>query len=144
MKITWGTGLAIWLVVFVLAVLTFVAFAFTQDVNLVHEEYYQKGVDFDNERAMRDRAKLEDYRFSIAQNKETVNISIEEEYFSGITDVEAYFYRSSDRRKDIRFPFKSSILNAPVKELIRGKYDLKISWKKDGKDYLLEKYFFLK
>ncbi len=144
MKITWGTGLAIWLVVFVLAILTFVAFAFTQDVNLVHKEYYQKGVDFDNERAMRERAKLEDYRFLIAQNKETINISIEEDYFLGITDVEAYFYRPSDRHKDIRFPFQSSILNVSSKKLIKGKYDLKISWKKNGEDYLLEKYFYLK
>ena len=144
MKISWGTGLAIWLVFFVLSILTFVAFAFTQDVNLVHKEYYQKGVDFDNERAMRERAKLEDYRFSIAQNKERVSISIEEEYFSGITNMEAYFYRPSDRHKDIRFSFKSSILNVSATKLIRGKYNLKISWKKDGEDYLLEKYFFLK
>ena len=144
MKINWGTGLTIWLVVFVTAILTFVAFAFSQDVNLVHQEYYQKGVDFDNERAMRDRAKLEDYKFSVAQNKKTVNISIEEDYFLGITDVEAYFYRPSDRHKDIRFSFESSMLSVSTTKLIRGKYDLKISWKKDGKDYLLEKYFFLK
>ena len=144
MKFNWGTGLAIWLVVFVLAILTFVFFAFQQDVNLVNEEYYQKGVDFDNERAMRERAKLEDYRFSIGQNKELVNISIDETYFSKISEVEAYFYRPSDRRKDIRIKFNASILEVPTTKLIKGKYDLKISWKKDGKDFLLEKYFYLK
>jgi len=144
MKFNWGTGIFIFLIIFVLSILSFVFFAFQQDVNLVHEEYYQKGVDFDNERGMRERAKLEDYRFSIGQNKELVNISIDETYFSEISDVEAYFYRPSDRREDIKFQFKSSILEVSTTKLIRGKYDLKISWKKDGKDYLLEKYFFLK
>jgi len=144
MKFNWGTGLAIWLVVFVLAILTFVFFAFQQDVNLVNQEYYQKGVDFDNERAMRERAKLEDYRFSIGQNKDFVNISIDEAYFTEITNAEAYFYRASDRHQDKKYKMKSSILNVPTNDLIKGKYELKISWEKDGTDFLLEKYFFLK
>lgn len=144
MKFNWGTGIFIFLMVFVFSILSFVYFAFQQDVNLVNKEYYQKGVDFDNERSMRERATLEESRFSIEQNNELVIISVDEAYFSEINDTEAYFYRPSDRHKDIRFVFKDSTLSIPTKSLIKGKYTLKISWKKDETDYLLEKYFYLK
>ena len=144
MKISWGTGLAIWLVIFVLSILTFVAFAFTQDVNLVHQEYYQKGVDFDNERAKRDRGTDQESQITIEQNKEQIIVSINQDYFSLINDVKLYFYRPSDRHQDKRMDFESKNVILSKTELIKGRYTLNVSWKKDGKDYLLEKYLFIK
>ena len=45
MKFTWGTGILIFLILFLLACGFFIAFAMRQDVSLVHEDYYEKGVD---------------------------------------------------------------------------------------------------
>lgn len=144
MKISWGTGLAIWLVFFVLSILTFVAFAFTQDVNLVHKEYYQKGVDFDNERAKRERGLAEESQFTIEQNREQITISINKDFFLLLKDVELYFYRPSDRHQDKRISFESESISISKSELIKGRYILNISWQKDEKDFLLEKYLYLK
>ena len=46
MKFDWGTGILIFLILFLLAAAAFMVFAFKQDVNLVYKDYYNKGVDY--------------------------------------------------------------------------------------------------
>ncbi len=46
MKFTWGTGIFIFLILFLLAAAFFIGFAMRQDVNLVHEDYYERGVEY--------------------------------------------------------------------------------------------------
>ena len=46
MKFNWGTGILIFLILFLLGSAAFIVFAFRQDVNLVHKDYYEKGVDY--------------------------------------------------------------------------------------------------
>ena len=41
-KFNWGTGVVIFLLLFLAAIITFVVFAFHQDVNMVHQDYYEK------------------------------------------------------------------------------------------------------
>jgi len=144
MKMNWGTGLAIWLTVFVIAILTFVTFAFNQDVNLVNKEYYQKGVDFDHERDKRERGLSEENYFQIQQDEQFVILTIDSNFFSKITDVEAYFYRPSDRREDKHITFSSTQLSVPKTDLIQGRYELNILWNQNNTDYQLVKDLFLK
>ena len=46
MKFNWGIGIALFLTLFLGALISFVIFAWRQDVNLVHHNYYEKGVDY--------------------------------------------------------------------------------------------------
>ena len=144
MKMNWGTGLAIWLIVFVLSILTFVAFAFNQDVNLVNQEYYQKGVRYDEVRQERELGKAQEQQFSVKQDGEYVTLSFNQDYFSQIKVLDVHFYRPSDRHKDKHLQFKTNSMSIPKTELIKGRYQLNISWEKDGEKYMLEKYFYLK
>jgi len=144
MKMNWGTGLAIWLVIFVTAILTFVTFAFNQDVNLVNKEYYQKGVHYDDVRKERERGKTQEKYFTINQEGENVNLTFDKDYFKSIKILDVQFYRPSDRRKDLHLQFETNVLNVSKSQLIKGRYQLNVSWEKDGKEYMLEKYFFLK
>ncbi len=144
MKMNWGTGLAIWLIVFVTAILSFVFFAFHQDVNLVNKEYYQKGVHFDDIRLAREKGKSQEQNITINQEGENVTLTFDKDYFSTIKKTEVQFYRPSDRREDLHIKFESNQLQVDKAKLFKGRYQLKISWEKEGKDYMLEKYFFLK
>ena len=144
MKMNWGTGLAIWLVIFVTAILSFVFFAFQQDVNLVNPEYYQKGVKYDEVRQERERGLAQDQQFTINQDGEHVTLSFNPDYFSQIKVLDVHFYRPSDRHKDKHMQFKTNSMSIPKTELIKGRYQINVSWEKDGKEYMLEKYFFLK
>lgn len=144
MKFTWGTGILIFLIIFVLFIATFVVFAFQQDVNLVHKEYYQKGVDFDQERDRKNRGASQTHQVTIEQGDGKVKIQFNEQYFSQLKDVKVYFYRASDRHEDKRFDLNQAELVVNKSDLIKGKYTLNISWKQDEEEYLLEKYFYLK
>ena len=144
MKFNWGTGLAIWLIIFVIAILTFVTFAFNQDVNLVNKEYYQKGVHFDDVRLERERGKSQEKNFSVSQEGENVSLRFDKTYFSTIKNAEVQFYRPSDRREDLQISFNNNLLIVSKTKLFKGRYQLNISWEKDGKKYTLQKYFFLK
>jgi len=144
MKMNWGTGLAIWLIVFVIAILSFVFFAFQQDVNLVNKEYYQKGVHFDDIRIERERGKSHEKYFSINQEGEYVTLTFDKDYFANIQDLDVQFYRPSDRREDKHLKFKINSISILKSDLIKGRYQLNISWKNNGEKYMLEKYFFLK
>lgn len=57
MKINWGWGLAIFISVFLVAILSFVYFATTQQVNLVESDYYPKGVTYDQQIKKQQNAK---------------------------------------------------------------------------------------
>jgi len=144
MKMNWGTGLAIWLTIFVIAIMTFVTFAFNQDVNLVNKEYYQKGVHYDDVRKERERGKTQEEYFTINQEGENVSLTFDKDYFESIEILDVQFYRPSDRRKDLHLQFETNVLNVSKSQLIKGRYQLNVSWEKDGKEYMLEKYFFLK
>ena len=64
MKFNWGTGILIFLILFLMAAAVFIGFAMRQDVNLVHEDYYEKGVDY--ERQMNAEARSVVYRDSVS------------------------------------------------------------------------------
>jgi hypothetical protein len=144
MKFNWGTGLAIWLIIFVIAIMTFVTFAFNQDVNLVNKEYYQKGVHYDDIRIEREKGKSQEEHFTINQEGENVVLSFDKDYFSTIKVLDVQFYRPSDRHQDKHLLFETNTLIVSKSDLIKGRYQLNISWEKEGEKYMLEKYFFLK
>ena len=144
MKFNWGTGLAIWLIIFVIAIMTFVTFAFNQDVNLVNKEYYQKGVHYDDIRIEREKGKSQEEHFTIKQEGGNVILNFDKDYFSTIENAKVQFYRPSDRREDLHIPFENNTLVVSKSKLFKGRYQLNISWEKEGEKYMLEKYFFLK
>lgn len=144
MKFNWGTGIFLFLVLFVIAIASFVIFAFNQDVNLVNQEYYQKGVDFDQERQKKDLGLLEAHQLKTVQNENSVIFEFDTLFFKSISDAEVYFYRPSDRMLDKHFKFETLSTQISKSKLNKGRYDLIITWKKDAKDYELNQNIFIK
>jgi hypothetical protein len=52
MKFNWGTGIFLFLIIFIGLAVAFMIFAFNQEISLVHKDYYKKGVDYDQEISM--------------------------------------------------------------------------------------------
>jgi hypothetical protein len=144
MKFNWGTGIFLFLIIFVLAMATFVTFAFNQDVNLVNKEYYQKGVKFDDEREQKQRAEKVKDKIELIQTEETISVLFDEQYFSKVKQAQAHFYRPSDRHKDLKIAFDSNKLDVPKSEFLHGRYTLILSWEYQNELYLFEKYVFIK
>jgi hypothetical protein len=144
MKFNWGTGIFLFLLLFVGAILTFVFFAFSQDVNLVNKEYYQKGVTFDEERAKKERAEKVKDKIEIIQDDTAVTIRFEDAYYAGVKDAQAHYYRPSDRHKDLKIKFDNNPLSVSKSDFIHGKYTLFLTWEYEGELYNYEKYIFIK
>ena len=145
MKFNWGTGILIFLILFLLACGLFIAFAMRQEVSLVHEDYYEKGVD--HSRQMNVEARSAQFQNDIGTqlNMGALQIDIEPSLATKMDSAHFYLYRPSDSKRDIRRSFDAaeSPLTIPGEELIPGRYILKIFWSWEGLNYELDQTVFI-
>ncbi len=140
MKFNWGTGIFLFLTVFLLACAVFIIFAFRQDVNLVHEDYYQKGVDYTDQ--MEIEARSVDYYSSFQTYLDGGHfvVEFEKSLAAKIDSGLALLYRPSDSDEDISFKIDGlDHLAIPTVDLISGRYILKMYWYSDGLKYEVDK-----
>ncbi len=141
MKFNWGTGIFIFLVLFLLACAAFIIFALRQNVNLVHKDYYEKGVNYTDQ--MNVSARSKQYYSSIQTQlfKEYLRIDLEDSLASKIDSGNVLLYRPSNSRLDIILPLnqiENSILISK-EDLVNGRYILKMTWYFDGQKYQVDK-----
>lgn len=141
MKFNWGTGIFLFLTMFILAALAFIIFAMKQDVNLVHEDYYQKGVDH-TEKMNTDARSVAFYNdLKTTLSTDYLRVDLENASEIEIDSGKVQLYRPSDSKRDVNFKFDNldNGLKIPKKELISGRYILKIYWYSNGLEYEIEK-----
>ena len=145
MKFNWGTGILIFLILFLLACGLFIGFAMRQDVSLVHEDYYEKGADHSQQMLV--DARSAQYKNAIeTQMKEGVLlIDFEASLATKMDSARFHLYRPSDSKYDILETFEASDspLIIPGDELITGRYILKVYWSWDGLKYEIDQSVFI-
>ena len=141
MKFNWGTGILIFLILFLMAAAVFIGFAMRQDVNLVHEDYYEKGVAYEDQ--MNAVARSAIFRDSIESHFDDQFLVVT---FQGLQEMKidsatVLLYRPSSSSLDIQMPFdfKQGIMKIPGTELYSGRYILKLSWFAEGLKYEVDK-----
>jgi len=141
MKFNWGTGILIFLILFLMAAGLFIAFAMRQDVNLVHEDYYEKGVDY--EKQMNAEARSLQFQDSIITRFEERSMVIS---FRGSREISVdsgsvLLYRPSSSSLDLKksFDFSVGSMSIPYTELSSGRYILKIYWYSEGLKHEVDK-----
>ena len=141
MKFNWGTGILIFLILFLAACTAFIIFAMNQDVNLVHKDYYEKGVDYTDKMNIDARSTQFSDKIQIDYNDEYLLIDFEDSLFANIDSGKVLLYRPSNSNQDVLFPmtFSESVIKIPKENLITGRYILKLSWYSDGIKYDIDK-----
>lgn len=145
MKFTWGTGIFIFLTLFLLAAGVFIIFAFRQDVNLVHKDYYQQGVDYTEQMNVEARS---------GQYKGAVKTSFaEDEFIVGFYNTPGFaidsggvkLYRPSDSDYDLQMDLNNNadVVSFPREQLISGRYILTVYWYSEGLKYELKEAVFI-
>lgn len=141
MKFNWGTAIFIFLTLFIIALVSFVFFAMKQDVNLVHKDYYQKGVDYTEK--MNTDARSAGYYSSLktSLDDDYLVVVLENSVVFEIDSGKLELYRPSDSKRDISFDFDAldGALKIPKEDLISGRYILKLYWYSKGLEYEIEK-----
>jgi len=145
MKFNWGTGILIFLILFLLACGLFIGFAMRQEVSLVHQDYYEKGVDHTHQ--MNVEARSAQYKNAVGTqlNNGLFQIDIERSLAGKMDSAHFLLYRPSDSNRDIRRSFDAaeSPLIIPGEELIPGRYILKIFWSWEGLNYEIDQAVFI-
>lgn len=142
MKINWGTGIVIFIVLFVSGMALLVYIAFSQKINLVNKDYYPLEIEhqqmIDKENNTRQLAE----NISISFSGDSILLHFPElSDFSKVTG-KVFFYRPSDFEEDISYDLKLSengqqVLNS--NGLLKGKYILQVDWNYDGTAYFTKK-----
>ena len=141
-KISWGTGIAIGIIIFVVISITMTVIFMTQDVNLVSDNYYEKSLGYQEEIDKQSRTKSLDEEVKINFNGEVINILFPSAYLDKDLSGEIYFYRPSNPGLDFKLPLHigedgSQII--PTQRLEKGFWRLKLNWTMDGNGYYSER-----
>lgn len=141
MKFNWGTGILIFLILFLAACAAFIIFAMRQDVNLVHKDYYEKGVDYTDKMNVDARSAQFENKIQVAAQDEILLIGFEESLVANIDSGKVLLYRPSSSKQDVYSPmiFSENVIKIPKENLISGRYIIKLSWFSNGLKYEIDR-----
>ncbi len=141
MKFTWGTGIFVFLVLFLAASAAFIIFASRQQVNLVHKDYYEKGVDYSEQMRVNERSKPFMNALNVNSTMEAFIVSIEESLSQKIDSGTVLMFRPSDKTKDIsaKLDARATQMAFDKQTLINGRYILKFTWYMNGVRYEIDR-----
>ncbi len=137
MKFNWGTGIFIFMTLFLLAAAGFIFFASQQTINLVHKDYYEKGVNYTKKMEVDARSAKYRDAFKISNTDKYLVVEIEKSLSAKIDSGNLILFRPSDSNQDILRPVErqTSVLNFRKEDLLKGRYILKFYWYSDGLKY---------
>lgn len=141
MKINWGTGIVLALVIMVSGMLYLVSIALRQNDDLVENDYYQKSITYQQhiDEARNNNALTEKIKFELSP--ESLKLSFPKLANSQEFEGEIHFYSPVEEKRDMTVQIKlDSIYNQIVdlKSLQKGRYKLKINWKANSVAYYQE------
>lgn len=131
---------------FAAGIIAMVSVSMTKNIDLVSDNYYEQGIKYQNQIDM----KLNSAEFSDKIKTEIKDsgllIEYSEDLIKGNFSGEIKFYRSSDAKKDFKVNIETDekgIQLIPVMNLDKGLWKVQFSFKKDNKNYFLEKSIFI-
>jgi hypothetical protein len=143
-KFDWGTGIFLFIALFLLANAFVIYKSFQQKNDLVVEEYYSQGLEYQKQIDRFAKANALSGRIIISENAQGLVITYPNDLKGKKIKGEVVFFRPSDEKADfhdsIRFD-TAMIQRIPVEKFIKGKYVAKFFWKMDGKEYAHESAF---
>ena len=144
MKISWGHKILFVYLGFVIGIMVLVFLANQQKFDLVTPNYYDAELKFQNVIDQKQRVTELSAPPKIAHSVNSVSIQLPEEFLNKNVTGELYLYRTSDASKDLKTNFETtkSCVEVSLKNNISGAYEVKLSWKADGKTYYNEQRIF--
>ena len=141
MKISWGVGVTIVIVVFTIVTLAFVFFAFTQDVNLVREDYYAEELKYETRIEQIKRTKNLANPLKVSVKGKGLKFSYPKNFKASKIKGDVLLYRPSDRGSDMKFSISLDSLNQQnisTSQMIKGMWKAQVSWSANDTTYFNE------
>lgn len=140
MKINWGTGIVIAFVAFIGFILFFVVRMSTDhrvNHDLVTEDYYRAELAYQKEIDAETNARDAIDQLKITRTPEGLLVVLPKGINTKQLKGKVSLYRPSNRQLDFDLSLSQSDphLLIPDKRLLDGRWDIKITWKHQGKDF---------
>ena len=139
MKFNWGTGITIFIVLFVTFILSFVFTAASIHTDLYAEDYYQQEIDYQETIAAKSNAHHISKELFLSQgtNSLVVHFPTSMKMDEGSGSIQ--FYRPNSAAGDVTYSIvkENDKMIISKSELNSGKYNVKVFWKEAGKDFLV-------
>ena len=141
MKFNWGTGIAIFFTIFVLA-LVFQVYESTKfDHSLVSNDYYADDLAYQQhyDKLVNTQQLQEGLKIWNKKQKEEIELVFPSEFSEVMGEV--YFFCSSDAKSDFRLmvqPGPDRVQRIPTHGLRRGLWKVKVDWQAEGKGFFKE------
>ena len=139
----WPIGIGVFYLLFVLSFLLFITFANSQKTELVETNYYEKGIQYQQQIDSIDRTKALHGEIRVTYQKEANRItlhfpdSISKQQVKGAV----VFFRPSDEDKDFTLPLTINAAGKqiiPDKQLVSGLWRVKLKWVMSQETYFHE------
>lgn len=141
MKINWGTGITIAIMLFMSFILYFVLKVQsdqTYDNELVVEEYYKQELVFQSQLDKKQRAQNLSEKVKIYATNQGIEVQFPSEFDSQKIQGKISLYRPSNQKLDFEKEIivASSKLFIPKQQLVDGRWDITIDWSYDTVEYI--------
>lgn len=140
-KFNWGTGILLFILLFLAAMAVFLVFASKQEFNLVEDNYYEKAVNYQQHiDKMNNTASLSS-KIQIVQDEKYIKLVFPSDFKDKTLEGTIQFYFAANEKNDLKTTIATdSVLTQiiPSSSLTPGKYTVKIDWKSDNKVFYFE------
>ena len=133
-KFHWGTGILIFLILFLLAAAFFISFATRQEITLVHDDYYERGVEHSDQIKVSERSAAYSEALYTHQDASNFFVGVDSALAVEMDSARLLLFRPSNKSLDLNSEFDASRgeLLIPKEDLTKGRYILKLSWSANG------------
>ncbi len=146
MNWSWGKSIILAFIIFIGLVSWALIKSFNTSIDLVTPNYYEEELKFEEKISQTKAGDAYQGKILFKALAEGLQIQFPEEWQSDAIKGEILMYRPNDARKDfttvIHFD-EGNIQNLPAKQLLNGKWRIKISWTDSGKSFYYEEILFL-
>lgn len=142
MKISWGVKIAAVYTLFVIGVMIMVFIFMNQDVSLVTDDYYAKGIKYQEQIEKMNRTKKLSEQLDIRVNAGYVAFAFPKFFKSNELGGTIHFFRPSDKTKDFTVKVETDtarVQNITTINLLKGLWKVKIDWNAKGSSFFNEK-----
>lgn len=143
MKINWGTGIVIAIVLFISYIMYMVVTMVTTHTDIVEEDYYAQQIDYQATKVAKENGLKIMEPVSFMQTDESLNVIFPAEVnVNSIETGQVLFYRPENADLDRKFEINPSLGNVqkiPMKHLTTGNYTVKVRWASGKGQFEIEK-----
>ena len=139
MKFNWGTGIAVFYILFMVVLVSVVIKTKSYDHSLVMNNYYEEDLKYQQQYDKLANTQAMDTPVLINQQPDKVTIQFPKE----MEDVngEVWMFRPSNAKQDFRLPIQVSgenVMEIPTGSMSQGRWKIKVDWQSSSKKFYKE------